>query len=181
MQTIRPAAAVPWRFNAHHWLQPPRASLRLPCASTPAIDFQLARMSRESDASVTYLGVDLGNDQGHALSHAESRRVVHHLASTYTRDRVMSNCAPVRSLAALCVTGIIAQLPCDVPVHQYGLGGPGRRSGSSRAFACAAAPPPALLTMAPALAAMGPSFLLMEPPALNKAMSTSLKLREGLR
>jgi hypothetical protein len=38
-----------------------------------------------------------------------------------------------------------------------------------------------LLTTQPAAAATGPSFLLMEPPALNRAMSTSLKLRRGRR
>jgi hypothetical protein len=37
------------------------------------------------------------------------------------------------------------------------------------------------LTMAPAAAATGPSFLLMEPPALKRAMSTSLKLQSGRR
>jgi len=34
-----------------------------------------------------------------------------------------------------------------------------------------------MLTMQPAFSAAGPSFLLMEPPALNSAMSTSLKLQ----
>lgn len=36
-------------------------------------------------------------------------------------------------------------------------------------------------TMVPAAAAMGPNFLLMEPPALNRAMSTSLKLQNGTK
>ena len=35
-----------------------------------------------------------------------------------------------------------------------------------------------LLTTAPAFCATGPSFLLMEPPALNRAMSTPSKLQQ---
>ncbi len=109
------------------------------------------RLAHLADLDVLHvLGVDLGDDERHALSHAERAAVVHHLPARH---------GP-------------AQRPWWAP--RRGTPSVQRCAAFGRHTAAAGQ---ASLTTAPAAAATGPSCLLMEPPALKSAMSTPLKLR----
>lgn len=145
-----------------------------------------------------HLGVHLRDDQGHALSHAEGRAVVHNLRQAASGGR--HGCLPsVQSVHTIAQSPCCNLSPCSMLAHghsawakapthtlpsikQTGGCAPTLQAKASRywyVLRLSTKYTAAQLTMAPALAATGPSFLLMEPPALNRAMSTSLKLQGG--